>query len=155
MISKRLVLNKWSQVVAVLLNICKKNYSSNTKELYYQILNFLANSEKVNRCLLVFIENMCLLFQGDSTSFGHTTISNLPADAEVLWVHIVIAVLFIPLGKQVFKENVRVIKELIVFKSWILVNFKKKIAILIKIYIPTVNRNIKYRKKTKIILIGL
>jgi len=42
--------------------------------------------------------------QGDTTSFGHTTISNLPADADVLWVHIVLAILFIPLGIYIMRR---------------------------------------------------
>ena len=36
--------------------------------------------------------------QGDKTSFGHTTISNLPASSSALWVHIVIGILFMPCG---------------------------------------------------------
>jgi hypothetical protein len=38
------------------------------------------------------------LCQGDETSFGHTTISNLPANHSVLWVHIVLGIMFMPLG---------------------------------------------------------
>ena len=36
--------------------------------------------------------------QGDKTSFGHTTISNLPGNHSVLWVHILVGILFMPLG---------------------------------------------------------
>lgn len=42
--------------------------------------------------------------QGDKTNFGHTTISNLAADAEVLWVHIVLSILFIPLGIYIMRR---------------------------------------------------
>lgn len=36
--------------------------------------------------------------QGDKTNFGHTTISNLDPLDNVLWIHIVIAILFMPMG---------------------------------------------------------
>ena len=36
--------------------------------------------------------------QGDETNFGHTTISNLAATDSVLWVHIIVGIMFMPLG---------------------------------------------------------
>jgi len=35
---------------------------------------------------------------GGNQNFGHTTISNIPGTSDVLWVHIIIGVLFMPLG---------------------------------------------------------
>ena len=42
--------------------------------------------------------------QGDKTKFGHTTISNLPAQSNVLWVHIVIGILFMPCGIFIMRK---------------------------------------------------
>ena len=38
------------------------------------------------------------MISGGKQNFGHTTISNLPSNSEALWVHIVIGILFMPLG---------------------------------------------------------
>ena len=42
--------------------------------------------------------------QGGKQNFGHTTISNLKADSTVLWVHIIIAILFTPLGIYIMRR---------------------------------------------------
>ena len=42
--------------------------------------------------------------QGNSTSFGHTTISNLSGSSNVLWVHIVVGILFMPLGIFIMRK---------------------------------------------------
>eukprot|EP00092_Neocalanus_flemingeri_P037163 GFUD01040453.1.p1 GENE.GFUD01040453.1~~GFUD01040453.1.p1 ORF type:complete len:810 (+),score=66.89 GFUD01040453.1:227-2656(+) len=42
--------------------------------------------------------------QGDETSFGHTTISNLTGTSNVLWVHIVVGILFMPLGIFIMRK---------------------------------------------------
>jgi len=42
--------------------------------------------------------------QGDKTSFGHTTISNLPGNHSVLWVHILVGILFMPLGIYIMRK---------------------------------------------------
>jgi len=42
--------------------------------------------------------------QGDKTSFGHTTISNLAGSSNVLWVHIVVGILFMPLGIFIMRK---------------------------------------------------
>jgi len=42
--------------------------------------------------------------QGDKTSFGHTTISNLPSNHSVLWVHIIVGILFMPLGIFIMRK---------------------------------------------------
>jgi len=42
--------------------------------------------------------------QGDKTSFGHTTISNLPGNHSVLWVHIIVGILFMPLGIFIMRK---------------------------------------------------
>ena len=42
--------------------------------------------------------------QGGPSSFGHTTISNLDATTDVLWVHIVIGILFMPCGIFIMRK---------------------------------------------------
>ena len=42
--------------------------------------------------------------QGGKQNFGHTTISNLHAQSSVLWVHVIIAVLFTPLGIYIMRR---------------------------------------------------
>jgi len=52
--------------------------------------------------------------QGDETRFGHTTISNLNATDPILWVHIIIAILFMPMGVLImrrFSVSLRVEEE--------------------------------------------
>ncbi|KAJ8972009.1 hypothetical protein NQ317_000655 [Molorchus minor] len=54
--------------------------------------------------LTITIFSVCIILpinfqgtlQGDKTTFGHTTISNLPADSKWLWVHIVGSVFIVP-----------------------------------------------------------
>ena len=36
--------------------------------------------------------------QGDKNDFGHTTISNLKGSDDWLWVHVIVVILFFPLG---------------------------------------------------------
>nr|CAD7258373.1 unnamed protein product [Timema shepardi] len=36
--------------------------------------------------------------QGDETNFGHTTLSNLDPNSPWLWVHVTLAILYLPLG---------------------------------------------------------
>ena len=54
-------------------------------------------SPDLDLCSLIIL---LFLLQGDETSFGHTTISNLPANHSVLWVHIVLGIMFMPLGRS-------------------------------------------------------
>ncbi|XP_059482443.1 CSC1-like protein 2 isoform X2 [Neocloeon triangulifer] len=42
--------------------------------------------------------------QGDEKTFGHTTVSNLSPDSEWLWAHVVLAVLYLPLGIFVMRR---------------------------------------------------
>jgi len=42
--------------------------------------------------------------QGDETNFGHTTISNLAATDSVLWVHIIVGIMFMPLGIYIMRR---------------------------------------------------
>ena len=41
---------------------------------------------------------------GGTQNFGHTTISNLPGTADVLWVHIIIGIMFMPLGIFIMRK---------------------------------------------------
>ena len=52
--------------------------------------------------------------QGTEVDFGHTTISNLRGSDERLWVHIVVVILFLPLGVFImrkFSVNLRMEEE--------------------------------------------
>ena len=42
--------------------------------------------------------------QAGTSSFGHTTISNLPSNHGVLWVHIIVGILFMPLGIFIMRK---------------------------------------------------
>ncbi|KAK3912707.1 CSC1-like protein 1 [Frankliniella fusca] len=49
--------------------------------------------------------------QGDETTFGHTTLSNLRPDSPLLWTHVTLAILFLPLGIIImrrFSVNIKV-----------------------------------------------
>lgn len=41
---------------------------------------------------------------GDETSFGHTTISNLEPGSSLLWVHVIVAILYVPLVVLVMRR---------------------------------------------------
>lgn len=54
--------------------------------------------------IITFISLVIVLpvnFQGvliaDKHAFGHTTISNLPADSPLLWIHVIVAITYVPL----------------------------------------------------------
>ena len=42
--------------------------------------------------------------QGNVTDFGHTTISNLKGTDDRLWVHVVLVILFLPLGIAIMRH---------------------------------------------------
>ncbi len=42
--------------------------------------------------------------QGTKVEFGHTTISNLQGSDERLWIHIVFAILFLPIGIAIMRR---------------------------------------------------
>lgn len=49
--------------------------------------------------------------QGDETTFGHTTLSNLKPDSPLLWIHVTLAILYLPLGIIImrrFSVNIKV-----------------------------------------------
>lgn len=41
---------------------------------------------------------------GDINTFGHTTISNLPANSSLLWVHVIVAIFYVPLVVLVMRR---------------------------------------------------
>lgn len=54
--------------------------------------------------VITFISIVIILpvnFQGiliaDKNAFGHTTISNLPPDSPLLWIHVIVAIFYVPL----------------------------------------------------------
>ena len=54
-----------------------------------------------------FMINFVLLtgtLQGTNVDFGHTTISNLKGSDERLWVHVVLVILFLPLGIAIMRH---------------------------------------------------
>ncbi|XP_034243730.1 CSC1-like protein 1 [Thrips palmi] len=49
--------------------------------------------------------------QGDETTFGHTTLSNLTPNSPLLWIHVTLAILYLPLGIIImrrFSVNIKV-----------------------------------------------
>ncbi|KAF4525455.1 hypothetical protein B566_EDAN004867 [Ephemera danica] len=42
--------------------------------------------------------------QGNEKTFGHTTLSNLKPDSQLLWAHVVLALLYVPLGIIVMRR---------------------------------------------------
>nr|CAI5838054.1 unnamed protein product [Callosobruchus analis] len=63
--------------------------------------------------LTISIFSICIILpinfqgslQGDKTTFGHTTISNLPADSKWLWVHIVGSLLVVPVMILIMRKS--------------------------------------------------
>ena len=54
----------------------------------------------------IFITVVFILgtLQGTNVDFGHTTISNLKGTDERLWVHVVLVILFLPLGIAIMRH---------------------------------------------------
>ncbi|XP_063242767.1 calcium permeable stress-gated cation channel 1 isoform X2 [Bacillus rossius redtenbacheri] len=44
------------------------------------------------------------LLQGNETTFGHTTLSNLDPNSPLLWLHVTLAILYLPLGIAVMRR---------------------------------------------------
>lgn len=62
--------------------------------------------------IITFISIVIILpvnFQGvliaDTHAFGHTTISNLPADSPLLWIHVIVAITYVPLVVLIMRRT--------------------------------------------------
>lgn len=62
--------------------------------------------------IITFISLVIILpvnFQGtliaDKHAFGHTTISNLPADSPLLWIHVIVAIIYVPLVVLIMRRT--------------------------------------------------
>nr|XP_018908629.1 PREDICTED: CSC1-like protein 1 isoform X2 [Bemisia tabaci] len=86
-------------------NIFAKSGSDAVQYLLFQhyIIKFLAIITVVSMCLILPI-NFSGAFEGDERSFGHTTISNLSPKSPWIWVHVTIAILYLPLAIYILRK---------------------------------------------------
>ncbi|KAJ8934851.1 hypothetical protein NQ314_013122 [Rhamnusium bicolor] len=134
-IPETIILNMVSWLILILLFAILRNrawdygrlalvHTEKWTQLFYKNTDDAVAVEESNHDVSLIADNGCLWFpsifkiicvilpinfqgtlQGDKTTFGHTTISNLPGDSKWLWVHIAGAIWVVPLTVLIMRRS--------------------------------------------------